>query len=61
MSAEHTFGLVMALAGAGIMAGGLFWHFLEPTDDARKAATHGTSIVPWTTGNAGGPSASGAF
>ncbi len=44
--------------GAAFVAGGLLWHFLEPTDGAKAGRTR---IVPWTTGTASGVSLGGAF
>ena len=55
---RRTLGSVTIIAGASVLVAGLLWHFLEPTGPRRMAQT---TIVPWSTGNAGGISALGAF
>jgi hypothetical protein len=51
-------GTISIIAGAGLAGAGLLWHFLEPTGPRRSAQP---TIVPWSTGNAGGIAALGSF
>ena len=52
-----TVGLIVGGIGVAAIAGGLAWHFLEPTD--RKKA--GLRLTPWTTGSASGLVLGGRF
>ncbi|MBX3228187.1 MAG: hypothetical protein KIT84_26820 [Labilithrix sp.] len=52
---QPTFGAIWIASGAALIAGGLIWHFLEPTKP-RNA-----SIAPWLQPGAGGLSARGTF
>jgi hypothetical protein len=45
-----TLGWIIAGAGAVVAAGGLVWHFLEPTGEGKR----GTRVTPWTSGAASG-------
>lgn len=44
--------------GAAFVVGGLLWHFLEPTGEAKTAKPR---VLPWTTGTASGVSLGGTF
>ena len=50
-------GLVVAGAGAAVVAGGLIWHFLEPTGPK----SGNVKLAPWTTGKSSGIGLSGTF
>jgi hypothetical protein len=56
---QPVLGWAIAGVGAAFVAGGLLWHFLEPTGDGAKSGA--TRVVPWTTGNAGGMSLTKTF
>ncbi len=45
-------GYAIAAGGLAVIAGGLLWHFLEPTG-GEKPATNVT-VLPWTTGQSSG-------
>ena len=50
-------GLVVGAVGLGVIAGGLVWHFLEPSGPKTGAVR----VSPWTTANGGGLTVLGAF
>ncbi len=50
-------GGILIGGGALTLAGGLLWHFLEPTGPRKLS----TSLVPWTTASGGGLAAVGTF
>jgi hypothetical protein len=56
---QPVLGLVVAGIGLAVVAGGLAWHFLEPTGAKAKAA--GMSVTPWTTGQSSGFALGGRF
>lgn len=56
--AQPVLGWAVAGIGAAFVVGGLMWHFLEPTGDAKTSRTR---VVPWTTANGGGVTVGGAF
>ncbi|HVJ90629.1 MAG TPA: hypothetical protein VM580_12560 [Labilithrix sp.] len=47
-------------AGAALVAGGLVWHFLEPTGRASRSSS-GLRLTPWTTGKSTGVTLGGNF
>ncbi len=47
---QPVLGYVVMGGGLALVAGGLLWHFLEPTGKARSVAR----LMPWTTGKASG-------
>lgn len=53
---QPVLGLAVAGVGAALVAGGLVWHFLEPTGP--KSALR---VSPWTTGKSSGVGLSGTF
>lgn len=55
--ANRLVGLVAMASGAGIVGGGLLWHFLEPTAPRTARLT----VLPWTTAEGAGLAAAGAF
>lgn len=50
------FGTILTGVGAAVVAGGLLWHFLEPTGPAKAAA-----ITPWASDTGAGLAARGTF
>lgn len=54
---QPVLGLVIAGAGAAVVAGGLIWHFLEPVGPK----TGNVKFSPWTTGKSSGVGFSGTF
>jgi hypothetical protein len=50
-------GVIVAGAGAALVAGGLLWHFLEPVGPK----TGQVKLAPWTTGKSSGVGLSGTF
>lgn len=55
--AQPVIGWAITGIGAAFVAGGLLWHFLEPTGDPKRSAR----LAPWTTTGGGGLSAFGSF
>lgn len=53
---QPTLGFVVMGAGAAVAAGGLVWHFLEPT-----RPTTAYRVAPWTTGQSSGLMLGGHF
>ena len=50
--AQPTEGLIVGAIGLGVVAGGLIWHFLEPTGESRSGSLQ---VTPWAgRGSAGG-------
>ena len=45
-------GYVVAGSGLALVAGGLLWHFLEPTGSEKPST--GLRVTPWTTGRSSG-------
>ena len=56
--AQPTEGLIVGAIGLGVVAGGLLWHFLEPTDDRRSGALR---FTPWASHATAGGSVGLAF
>ena len=56
--AQPTEGLIVGAIGLGVVAGGLLWHFLEPTDDRRSGALH---VTPWASHTTAGGSVGFSF
>ena len=52
-------GYVVAAAGLALVAGGLAWHFLEPTGSEK--ASSALRVMPWTTGRSSGLSLGARF
>jgi hypothetical protein len=50
-------GIIVAGAGAALVAGGLIWHFLEPVGPK----SGNVKFSPWTTGKSSGVGLSGTF
>lgn len=55
---QPVLGLVVAGAGGVLVAGGLVWHFLEPTG---PKTGNNIKLSPWTTGKSSGIGLSGTF
>ena len=53
-------GYAIAGGGLALVAGGLLWHFLEPTTGEEKSATN-LRVLPWTTGQSSGLTLGAAF
>ena len=51
-------GMVIAIGGGVVLAGGLLWHFLEPTSPSKSIAK---SVTPFFNGTGGGVAWSGRF
>ena len=49
-------GYAIAAGGLALVAGGLIWHFLEPTGGEKSATNAATNVtvLPWTTGKSSG-------
>lgn len=59
---QPVLGWAVAGIGAAFVAGGLLWHFLEPTGaSSTSAKASRPRVLPWTTATAGGVSIGGAF
>jgi hypothetical protein len=67
---QPVLGLVLAGGGVALVAGGLLWHFLEPTGekagtrtthDARRNGVTGLRVQPWSAWRSGGVSLDGLF
>ncbi|MBX3213841.1 MAG: hypothetical protein KF850_17510 [Labilithrix sp.] len=56
---QPVLGWVVAGAGAALVAGGLLWHFLEPTGDEKSSSR--VRFSPWTTGQSSGAALGGRF
>lgn len=56
--AQPTEGLVVGAIGLGVLAGGLLWHFLEPTDERRSGALR---VTPWASRATAGGSVGFSF
>lgn len=54
---RRTLGLVVGGVGLGALAGGLVWHFLEPTGSKRT----GLTFTPWSAGRSSGVALGGVF
>jgi hypothetical protein len=60
-------GYILGGGGLALVAGGLLWHFLEPTGDkpaghdGRRGAIRDLRIMPWSVGYAGGMSLDARF
>jgi hypothetical protein len=48
--AQPTEGLIVGAAGLGVVAGGLLWHFLEPTTRSKRVQ----SVTPWVANGTSG-------
>lgn len=55
---QPTQGLIIGGIGLGVVAGGLLWHFLEPTG---PRTTGSLTFAPWTTASASGATLGGTF
>lgn len=55
---RRTLGFVVGGIGLGALAGGLVWHFLEPTG---PKSTRGLRVAPWYVGRSSGVALSGSF
>jgi hypothetical protein len=56
--AQPTEGLIIGAIGLGVVAGGLLWHFLEPTGGERSGALH---FTPWASHTSAGGSIGASF
>ena len=56
--AQPTEGLIIGGIGLGVVAGGLLWHFLEPTGGERSGALH---FTPWASHTSAGGSVGASF
>ena len=52
-------GIGTTIAGGAVVAGGLIWYFMQPTE--KTTTTGGLHVSPWAGGNSGGLSAFGTF
>lgn len=55
---QPTQGLIVGGIGLGLVAGGLLWHFLEPTGDRRTGAVR---FTPWASPSSTGAALGGSF
>ncbi|MBX3222787.1 MAG: hypothetical protein KF795_19900 [Labilithrix sp.] len=56
---QPVLGWIVAGAGAAFIAGGLLWHFLEPTGDEKTSSR--IRFTPWTTGQSSGAALDARF
>lgn len=58
---RRTLGLVVGGIGLGALAGGLVWHFLEPTGPRPGSRATGLRFTPWSAGRSSGVALGGVF
>lgn len=60
--AQPTEAFIVGAIGLGVVAGGLLWHFLEPSASSPSSDRHGSlQITPWTSPTTAGASLTTSF